>query len=159
MALPERVMTSVLRNCRRCQQERPETEFSKSGHICRPCDARRVREWKAGNPDRVRQQKLRYAKKNKEKVAAQARRHYLKDKARRIAANRAWRKKNPEKVRAIQARKDRIAAELIKPRYAKSLLSRMGEGQSRIPFAAIPAELVRAKVAQLQLTRFLKEHT
>lgn len=94
--------------CCRCRNESPATaEFFKRNsrakdglwHYCKPCEAKRIADWRAANPEKVRAQKRDWAKKNPASVKA--------------ARLKVWAQHGE---RILQERKDRYAAD---PQFAQ----------------------------------------
>lgn len=110
--------------CKRCQIQRAESDFRKTGdgsyewreRVCRHCQNERRCQQRRKNPERYNSVKRAYYAKNAEKYRIIDRRRYYNDENRRrynidgakcrsgrTETIRAWRKNNPEKYRAQTA--------------------------------------------------------
>jgi hypothetical protein len=116
--------------------------------------AQRVRERKAENPELFSAHGRRYYRKNAGRINERARAWAKANPERVRQRQHAWTEKNREKVNAKIRNRFREESKLITPAYAKRLLR---QHESGIPPAGVPAGLIEAMRAHLQLKRYLEE--
>ena len=96
-----------MRVCTKCGGEKPETAeyFSRAKNCrggintaCKECNNKRSREWKAKNPEKVKEARKRWQAKNPEKVKEAVKRWQAKNPEKVKDANKRWIVENPEKV-------------------------------------------------------------
>ncbi len=107
--------------CRRCNEEKPLTEFyadksSSDGRqsYCKACSKARTAEWSAANRVKLRVKEAKWRAANPEKVRAYNAAWRSANPEKEKARAKAWRAKNPEKVEAIKEsqRSKRLAAKV-----------------------------------------------
>lgn len=110
-----------MRTCSQCGETKPFEDFhiradNSEGRAseCKTCNSKRGREWRDANPDRHKENYLKWGKENKDKKAVNAKRwkllnpdkikasskkYYEKHRKKRQVYERAWRQANPDKIR------------------------------------------------------------
>ena len=176
------------RVCTKCGEEKPETEeyFCRAktyrgglNTICKVCRSKYHREWRAKNPEKMRESAERWRAKNPEKVREKSRRWYAKNTEKVKEATKRWRAENPEKARERQRRRyaenpekgieatKRWQAEnpekvretkkryvdTLAPTYLKTLIS----AKYDIDRSEIGEELIEAKRREIRYYRQLKQ--
>lgn len=113
--------------CKMCLSDKQQSEFSKRSNnrdrlsnVCRPCDAANQREYRRKNRERIYIRDKAYREANAEKLTAyfreykavnrarileESRQYYAKDPDGQRRRSLAWRHANPEKARALVARR------------------------------------------------------
>lgn len=114
-----------MKACRKCLETKSADMFGKNKRYadglwpyCKPCDAKRVAEYRAANPDKIKEALAKSRKKHAEKVAAykiayraknqeavkKARKlAYDKNRDRELSVAREWKRNNPHITREIIA--------------------------------------------------------
>lgn len=114
-----------MKTCRRCNEPKIVALFSKNKRYadglwpyCKPCDAKRVAEYRAKNPEKIRETlrksraknaesvaeyKRRYRAKNPEKVKVARKVAYDKNRETELAVAAEYKRNNPHITRAIMA--------------------------------------------------------
>ena len=95
--------------CKKCQEEKPLTEFyaSKSAAdgrqtYCKACTRTLSMEWRAANIERARGREAAWRAANTEKVSAYHAKWRAENPEKVSARSRAWQAANPDKVKAIR---------------------------------------------------------
>lgn len=114
-----------MKTCGKCREAKSVELFGKNKRYsdglwpyCKPCDAKRTAEYRAANPDRVKEiqarsrsknpdriamTKAKYRAKNPEKVKEARKLAYEKNRGRELAKAKEWKKRNPHVNREIMA--------------------------------------------------------
>lgn len=92
--------------CARCGEEKPEGDFYKRKEgirkrrsKCKVCSSECCAEYRQGNEEAIRTQKLEYRQNNKGFLRAKRAEHYSKNKEACQARRKKWAQDNPDKVR------------------------------------------------------------
>ena len=163
-------MDDITRVCRKCGQEKPLSEFAKDktrtlGHsyICKQCkyeqsrnwraaNPEKVREWsrkwRAANPEKVRTKKRKWREANLEKVREYDRKRYAANPEKVRERSRKWREANPEKARKWCREYGRKKRENLADGYLINQLKRRN-----LP---VTPETIDYKRIQLKLYREIK---
>lgn len=150
--------------CRECEKEAKKEYVLKNHLKCRQSE----KKWRLNNKDKVKAQQKRSYDKNKIKRIQCALNHYYNNKQNKISLVKKWREINKEKVKTyrkvyeekyystlIEKRKIRykLQRDLLRSRYLKSLLARSG-----FPTNQITDEIIEIKKLLIKTKREIKNH-
>ena len=79
-----------MKYCKKCEQDKPVSEFHKGASMCKPCRNAYYKTWRANNAETVAEGKRRYHRENAEKIQAKVVK---------------WQKANPARVRGYSQRR------------------------------------------------------
>ena len=95
----------ILKICKICNTEKPETEFSKNRnrkdnlhYNCKPCDSAKTREWLVKNKEKSKERKAEYRKINKERISETSKEKYKLNKEKILLARKGYYERNKNKV-------------------------------------------------------------
>lgn len=91
---------SSMRVCSGCGEVKPPDQFYSGRAKCKSCVNARIKKWRNANRERVRATERARAARNPEKIRAHEARDMQVHRDRRVAYLRNWRAENPEKSRA-----------------------------------------------------------
>ena len=119
-------MDDITRVCRKCGQEKPLSEFAKDktrtlGHsyICKQCKYEQSRNWRAANPEKVREWSRKWRAANPEKVRTKKRKWRAANPEKVRTKKRKWREANLEKVREYDRKRYAANPEKVRERSRK----------------------------------------
>ena len=148
-------MDDITRVCRKCGQEKPLSEFAKDktrtlGHsyICKQCKYEQSRNWRAANPEKVREWSRKWRAANPEKVRTKKRKWRAANPEKVRERSRKWREANPEKARKWCREYGRKKRENLADGYLINQLKRRN-----LP---VTPETIDYKRIQLKLYREIK---
>lgn len=161
---------AATKTCSKCGEIKESGLFPKARLRCRDCLNERLRQYRARNPEQVKESRKksntknfisnaacekRWRSRNSEKVSALQRKWRSENKEKRRKALEKWKSENQERFKRLQSNWAKKSASELSDKYVADLIVK----STKMPLVLISQELIEVKRNHLQLVRKIKELT
>jgi|SRR5690606_14034968 len=146
-----------LLKCSKCGEMKPPDSFHKKGgkygkrtrsYICKHCQAKYTKKWRAKNADKIKQKRKEYHIKNADRINEKSKIWRQSNPERLNEQSRNWYNANIDRARKKERKKDKKYTENLQKCYVNKLLRRQS-----IP---VNPDTVEKKKILIKLKRFIK---